>query len=213
MPLCSRVTRHQLGTTIAALGATAILVGCADTEILVDGSFRPIDAEFTVGAATFRTTLPAASRVIELSEAESKTIGSSEATTYVMSWPGHDLSTNTVADLLGARPATLQRFEEWVQWMFKPVSCEQFDLSQSGGNFTDATSPLNGQPVTYLRHRDAPPPDDGITNSFYLIKLDAEPCQAIWAMAVYSEDSPPNPLKSLGQRLFVDGSGTLTMDP
>lgn len=28
------------------------------------------------------------------------------------------------------------------------------------------------------------------TNSFYLIKLDQEPRQEIWAMVVYSEDSP-----------------------
>lgn len=95
--------------------------------------------------------------------------------------------------------------------MFKPVSCEQFDLSQSDNDYTDATSPLNGQPVTYLRQTDAPPPDAGITNSFYLIKLDQKPCQAIWAMAVYSENSPPNPLIDLGQRLFVEGDGNLTM--
>ena len=208
-----RVTRRQLAAASAIPAAAALLVSCADTEILYDSSFRPVDTEFTVGAATFTTALPEGARVVELTEAESKTMGSNDAMTYIMYWPGHDSTTNTVADLLGARPATLQRYEQWVQWMFKPVSCEQFDLSQSDNDYTDATSPLNGQPVTYLRRTDAPPPDEGITNSFYLIKLDQEPCQAIWAMAVYSKDSPANPVKDLGQRLFVDGDGTLTMNP
>lgn len=207
----NRITRRQRAVALAVL-VTALLVGCADTEILVDESFQPVDTEFTVGAATFTTKLPQGARVIELSEEQSKAQGDAP-TTYVMFWPGHDLSTNTVADLLGARPATLQRYEQWVQWMFKPASCEQFDLSQSDNDYTDATSPLDGQPVTYLRRTDAPPPDEGITNSFYLIKLDHEPCQAIWAMAVYSKDSPANPVKDLGQRLFVDGDGTLTMHP
>lgn len=176
---------------------------------MLDSSFRPVDTEFTVGAATFTTTLPEGARVIELTEEEGAARGDAP-TTYVMYWPGHDLSTNTVADLLGPRPATLQRFEEMVQWHFKPVSCEQFDLSRSGDDTVDATSPLNGQPVTYIRHKDAPAPDDGIVNSFYLIKLDREPCQAVWAMATYSKNSPDNPLKDLGQRLFVEGHGTLT---
>lgn len=150
--------------------------------------------------------------MIELTEEQSKARGDAP-TTYVMYWPGNDLSTNTVADLLGPRPATQQRAKEWVQWTFEPVSCEQFNLSQSGDDFVDATSPLNGQPVTYLRQTDAPPPDYGITNSFYLLKLDQDPCQAVWAMAIYSKDSPSNPLKDLGQRLFVDGDGAVTMNP
>jgi hypothetical protein len=237
MPVLGHVTRGRAAATIAVAAAATLLVGCSDDEVLLDDSLRPAPTperptytdKFTVGSATFTTNLPDGARAFELTAAESRALlGIDEESVYIVSWPGHDLSTISFADFIngvdGDHKTIDKMVKEAVTWYAFPVDCMGFDTAQNRDYTIDSMSPLNGQPLTYSRATDLsemvgdkPLGEAGIkartsdvSGEFFVIKLDTKPCGAVAAAVQYARNSPDNTLKDFGYRLFVEGDGTVT---
>ncbi len=233
MPALGYVTRGRVASTIAVAAAAASFVGCSDDQVLLDDSLRPATTterptytdQFTVGTATFTTNLPDGARVFELTKDESKVLfGTEEKAVSIVSWPGHDLSTTSFADLTKPGKGSQKVIDEAVVWFLWTVDCMDFDKSQNKPDTIDSTSALNGQPLTYNRVTDGSEKVGDMTRSgdgyqirakdtsaaFFEIKLDTKPCTAVMALATYARNSPDNPLKDFGYRLFVEGDGTVT---
>ncbi|WJJ14388.1 hypothetical protein P9990_26625 (plasmid) [Prescottella equi] len=226
-------TRRLAASGIAAAAAAAMLTGCSSSSPDTQSTFNLEEVpvypaytnQFTVGSATFTTNLPAGTRAFEMPGADSKALlGVEEKSTFLVSWPGHDLSTISYADFTKSVEGNQKFVDESVKWLLWPIDCMSFDTAQNQDDTIDSTSPLNGQPLTYSRATDASERiGDRTFNGggvearasdtsvvYFFVKLDTKPCSAVMAGGGYARTSPDNPLKDFGYRLFVEGDGTVT---
>lgn len=234
MTVLGHVHRVRAAATIAATALATMLVGCSSDEVLLDASERPASADerptytdkFTVGSATFTTNLPDDARVFEPTPAESKARFVPEKSVFIVSWPGHDLSTISFDEFNKQTEQHPEMVTEGVVWTFQPFDCMSADTARNRDDTIDSTSPLNGQPLTYLRYLDASEIDGlgadkfqigGATVPFrdlsiaaFVIKLDRKSCEAVRASVMYGRNRPDNPLKDFGYQLFVEGEGTVS---
>ncbi|GEM_PF-6557812 len=231
--LASR-TRRLAASVIAAATVVSMIAGCStdapDDQVTSASEEAHVYADqFTVGSATFNTDLPEGARAFELTAADSRALfGVEEESIYIVSWPGHDLSTISFTDFIRSvdndRATTNKMVNEAVTWHLWPIDCMGFDTAQNRDSSIDSTSPLNGQPVTYTRATDLSKEvgdkslgtagiqarTSDMSAAFFVLKLDTKPCGAVMSLAQYARTSPDNPLKDFGYRLFVEGDGTVT---
>lgn len=223
-------TRRLAASVIAAAAAVTMLTGCSSSSPDTQSTFAteevPVYTDhLTVGRAIFDTNLPAGTRAFEMPVAESKAIlGTEETSVFLVSWPGHDLSTISYADFTKSIEGNQKFVDEAVMWFLWPVDCMSFDSAQNQDYTVDSTSPLNGQPLTYSRAVDTSKQlgdktfgGGGIrvrasdtSATLFVVKLDTKPCSAVMAGGQYAQNSPDNPLKDFGYRLFVEGEGTVS---
>lgn len=89
----------------------------------------------------------------------------------------------------------------------------------------DATGPLNGQPVSYLKVTDleelkGKPIRTGtyrvlaenLRGSTYVLKLGGSPCEALVVVTAWMKGVEAGPLGDFGYSVLVEGNGALT-DP
>ncbi|WP_064076963.1 hypothetical protein [Prescottella equi] len=223
-------TRRLTSVMIAAAAAVSMLAGCSssssDAQVTFGTEEVPVYTDhLTVGEAIFATNLPAGTRAFEMPAAESKAfLGAEGKSVFLVSWPGHDLSTISYADFTKSIEGNQKFVDEAVMWFLWPVDCMGFDTAQNEDYTIDSTSPLNGQPLTYSRAVDASQRVGDKTfgggglrvrasdtsAAFFVVKLDTKPCTAVTAGGQYAQNSPDNPLKDFGYRLFVEGDGTVS---
>ncbi|WP_280763876.1 hypothetical protein [Prescottella agglutinans] len=218
----------RVAATIVIAAAATMLVGCSDDEVLIDDSLRPAPTaerpsytdQFTVGSATFTTNLPEGARVFQHDAGQAHVLGYPAGTTTILVWPGHGLSGFSFSDLGKLPLDEVQKLmAESVRVQLFPIDCAQFEGFRGKSDTIEATSVLNGQPLSYVRFSMSDPKQkrfggdswkDPDLMSFYALKVSQQPCNAVMAIESYMTTSASNPLKDFGYRLFVEGDGTVT---
>jgi len=158
---------------------------------------------------------PVGVRIIEVP----KKAGGEDPFVSMFSREGYDFS-DTSSETL----TELKRDPKWEHEVTGLIavqtSCFDFDTFRNREDTVDATSPLNGQPVSYLSmaNLDELKGKDlgkGITaanvrGSTYMLKLNDSPCSALAVVTTWVKGAPASPLNDLGYSVLVEGNGALT---
>ncbi|GBF17578.1 hypothetical protein Br6_04985 [Rhodococcus sp. Br-6] len=218
-------TRRLSASVIAAAAAVTMLAGCSTdspgAQVTSGSDESPTYTDqFTVGSATISTNLPDGTRVFQLDGDEARLTGHPDGSALLVSWPGHDLSSQSITDLVTNPPAGQENFmAESVRIQLWPIDCAAFEGFRSKDDTIDTTSPLTSQPLSYTRFSMTDPKQkrsnstswkDPDLNSFYALEFVEQPCTGVMAVESYMTTSASNPLKDFGYRLFVEGDGTVT---
>lgn len=179
------------------------------------------------GGYSLSLDIPAAAGVVELADKYKEggaEAGGNDGKVYILTLEGQDLSSKTREELL-----KMQRDPDPALKMTTLTTnrtpCLSFDTWRNGEDTIDATSPLNGQPVSYqpvftqmspelkgrtFTHKGTDVPLDDIRGSAYSLRLGGTPCVALTATIMWFKGAPASPLPDLAYQVFVEGDGVLT---